>query len=168
MGDDIGAAEAFGAAEWTAMVLDGNGGVRDDGHWHAEHCPGAPAFPCHCALIENEMSDYRMILRHCSIIYDEASGGRISKPNTLPSEVVACMQERQREEADELIKEATEELEAEVQRLRAFAQRVVDYCELPDTEYEMKYGPVAERPHDELDDVIFPMARTALQPEQKG
>lgn len=97
-------------AEWTANVLKGNGGVRDDGHWHSEHCPGAPAFPCHCALIENEMADYRMIMRHCAEIYDEASYGRVSKPNTLPSVVVDFMHEGQQQDIDEAVKEAIAEL----------------------------------------------------------
>ena len=99
------------AAEWTAFVLKDNGGVRDDGHWHAEHCPGAPAFPCHCIVIENEMSDYRMILGHCSAIYDEASGGRVSKPNTLPSVVIDFMEENRQKEIEEAVAEFRSEFD---------------------------------------------------------
>jgi hypothetical protein len=89
--------EPMSAAEWTALILTNNGGIRDDGHWHGEHCPGVPAFPCHCIDIENEMSDYRMIMHHCTEIYDVASGGRVTKPNTLPSVVIDFMEERERD-----------------------------------------------------------------------
>lgn len=109
------------AAEWTALVLEDNGGVRDDGHWHAEHCPGAPAFPCHCMVIENEMSDYRMILDHCTEVYDEASGGRVSKPNTLPSVVLDFMREDRSKDVDEAVAEAREEWDAQLAAAEAMA-----------------------------------------------
>ena len=44
--------DAVAAARGVAARLPHNGGIRDDGHWHAEHCPGAPAFSCQCADIE--------------------------------------------------------------------------------------------------------------------
>jgi hypothetical protein len=94
-------ASAESVAQWTALVLAENGGIRDDGHWHAEHCPGVPAIECRCIDIENEMADYRMILDHCAAIYDEVSGGRVSKPNTLPSVVVEFMNEVRQKDIDE-------------------------------------------------------------------
>ena len=92
------------AAEWTLAVLD-FGQVNDDGHWHWDQCAGPP---CNCIKIENEMSDYRMILDHCTTVYYEVSGGRVSKPNTLPDVVLDFWREDQQKYVDECIAEAQE------------------------------------------------------------
>lgn len=52
-----------------------------------------------------ELADFEMMCDHTSQIYDWASGGRISKPTTLPSEVMAQGDDR----INELVEEAVEE-----------------------------------------------------------
>ena len=49
-----------------------------------------------------------------------------------------------------------------VRRLVEALERVSDYCNLVDTEYDRKYGSVLPPGHDELDDVIFPLCEQAL------
>jgi len=44
------------------------------------------------AWFEDELADFKMVMNHCSEIYMHCSGGRISKPNTLPSEVMGEME----------------------------------------------------------------------------
>ena len=55
--------------------------------------------------IRDEFADFKMVMDHCSEIYDYASGGRISKPNTLPREVISEAEDR----IQELIREAIAE-----------------------------------------------------------
>lgn len=38
--------------------------------------------------VKRELHDYRTLIRHASEIYDEVTGGRISKPLTLPMHVI--------------------------------------------------------------------------------
>lgn len=73
--------------------------------------------------IRDEFADFQMVLHHCSVIYDYVSGGRISKPNTLPDVVKAEADDRERERTDEAIAEATEELRAQVATLRVALER---------------------------------------------
>jgi len=42
--------------------------------------------------MDNELADYKMVMDHCSQIYMHCSGGRISKPNTLPEAVIGEME----------------------------------------------------------------------------
>lgn len=44
--------------------------------------------------LEAEESDNKMLAYHTSYIYDVVSGGRISKPNTLPQEVEAFYEQK--------------------------------------------------------------------------
>lgn len=69
--------------------------------------------------MELDLADYAVVRRHCAEIYDEASGGRISKPMTYPSEVIAIMHDLELERINEAVAEATEEDKAEITRLRA-------------------------------------------------
>lgn len=42
--------------------------------------------------MDDELADFRMVMDHCSQIYMHCSGGKISKPNTLPEEVIGEME----------------------------------------------------------------------------
>ena len=44
--------------------------------------------------LKAEEEDNEMYAKNLAVIYDEASGGRISKPNTQPQEVVTALNER--------------------------------------------------------------------------
>lgn len=54
-----------------------------------------------------ELADFEMLCRHTSVIYDWASGGRISKPTTLPEEVMTQGDDRINEMVRESVQEAT-------------------------------------------------------------
>jgi len=76
------------------------------------------------AALLREYEDYMTIADHCTKVYDHFSGGRISKPFTLPSEVIAVAQEVQDEDFEtwhreqlEPITEQMAELERENRRL---------------------------------------------------
>ena len=68
-----------------------------------------------------------MIMRHCAEIYDEASGGRISKPTTLPFEVISLMHEQQRKDIDEAVAEATAEQDATLAALTEALSELHEY-----------------------------------------
>jgi hypothetical protein len=66
------------------------------------------------------MHDFRMVMRHCAEIYDIASHGRISKPNTLPSEVESVMEEVHQDEIREAVDEARRDLCDALRQLASF------------------------------------------------
>ena len=72
----------------------------------------------------NELHDFAMVLDHCIEVYKAASGGRISKPTTLPSEVVSVMERLQQEAVEQVVEErdaaqaALAAAEREVRELR--------------------------------------------------
>ncbi|MEV4246993.1 hypothetical protein AB0J63_26715 [Streptosporangium canum] len=41
-----------------------------------------------------ELADYRMVMEQVSLVYDEITGGRISKPNTMAGAVLGVANER--------------------------------------------------------------------------
>jgi hypothetical protein len=72
---------------------------------------------------QNELADYRMVLRHCSETYDHFTEGRISKPNTLPREVFAVAEELAQERFAEMVKD---EVEARTDALQADRDRLAE------------------------------------------
>ncbi len=48
--------------------------------------------------LTNELHDVRMLADHCSKIYEWATNGRISKPNTFPCEVISVAEDIRQEE----------------------------------------------------------------------
>ncbi|MEV8638913.1 hypothetical protein AB0395_45390 [Streptosporangium sp. NPDC051023] len=52
-----------------------------------------------------ELADYRMVLREVGLVYDHITGGRISKPNTLATAVMAVADDR----VEEIVAEALAE-----------------------------------------------------------
>ena len=81
-----------------------------------------------------DISDNGMLIDHLMRTYDHFSGGRISKPLTLPEEIFAVANDLEQESAEAAIKEAREAIAAglEAERdsiigeahLRALANRV--------------------------------------------
>lgn len=67
--------------------------------------------------IRDEIADFQMVIGHCSEIYDNISGGLVSKPTTLPSVVLQLASDR----TQALIEEATKDIAAE--RDEALAMR---------------------------------------------
>ena len=57
-------------------------------------------------LLARERQDMAWLVHVVAVMYDEVSGGRISKPMTYPEEVVRTFEERAREWADEAEAEA--------------------------------------------------------------
>jgi hypothetical protein len=55
--------------------------------------------------LKDELADYDMVMEHCSEVYYHFSGGRISKPQTLPSEVIAVAEELRSQRDAELVGE---------------------------------------------------------------
>ena len=47
--------------------------------------------------MQDELADFKMVMDHCSTVYDHFTCGRISKPATLPSEVIAVAEELEAE-----------------------------------------------------------------------
>ena len=74
--------------------------------------------------LKDEWHDFMLVCHHCSVIYDAASGGRISKPLTLPAQVIAQMEDRESRDIDEAVKEAVaEEREACAKVADTYPQR---------------------------------------------
>lgn len=59
-------------------------------------------------LAQREQQDLEMVMRHCSVVYMHLSGGRISKPNTFPEEVIALGEERDQQEIERALVEERE------------------------------------------------------------
>ena len=75
------------------------------------------------AWMQAELADFSMVVDHCSRIYDEVTGGRVSKPNTLPEVVIGIANDLERERTDEAVREETEELRGERDRLQYLISR---------------------------------------------
>lgn len=78
--------------------------------------------------MDNELADYAMVLRHCSEVYGHFSGGRISKPQTYPSEVFSVAEEIREEEIAEDVADETERLHAELDELKAKLPKCCRFC----------------------------------------
>lgn len=52
-----------------------------------------------------ELNDIHMLIDHCTKIYSHFSGGMISKPNTLPFEVIHMSDRREQEELEEHVED---------------------------------------------------------------
>ena len=75
------------------------------------------------AALTREYQDYMTIAGHCAEVYSHFSGGRISKPFTLPSEVIAQAEAIQDADFEEYCKEHLEvALEPIRERLREFTR----------------------------------------------
>lgn len=59
--------------------------------------------------IMDELADFHMVVDHCSKVYDHFTNGRISKPQTLPSEVIAVAEDIMNGHINEAVKEARKE-----------------------------------------------------------
>ena len=70
-------------------------------------CPMEPS------QIMDELADFHMVSDHCSKVYDHFTLGRISKPNTWPSEVITVAEEIQSERINEAVAEAEGSARAE-------------------------------------------------------
>jgi len=77
--------------------------------------------------LANELHDMEMYADHCSKIYYWASDGRISKPNTLPGEVIRVAEDLETERTWEAVKEETASLRETIQS--------VEWVESDDAEY---------------------------------
>jgi len=68
-----------------------------------------------------ELSDYYWLLSSVSLVYDHVTGGRISKPNTLPEEVIVEADDYMRklfdEELEELDRIGKEDIQIEVEMM---------------------------------------------------
>lgn len=67
--------------------------------------------------IRDEFHDFKMVLDHLTTVYDHFSNGRITKPNTLPAEVIAVASDLATKEQREAIEEETRALRAELDEL---------------------------------------------------
>lgn len=55
--------------------------------------------------LKKELYDYSMLLENVPKVYCEVSGGKISKPNTDPNEVISAFNDLLNDAVDEAIKE---------------------------------------------------------------
>lgn len=69
--------------------------------------------------IRDELADFQMVIRHCAEIYCHVTDSRISKPNTLPSEVIAVADDLEAEHTWEAVAEETKKLRAKLSRVQA-------------------------------------------------
>jgi hypothetical protein len=71
--------------------------------------------------IKNELTDYHFVLSQVPIVYEELTGGRMSKPNYYASDVIAQARSVQEEDTQAAIKEAVEletaELKTQLEKL---------------------------------------------------
>ena len=58
--------------------------------------------------LKKELYDYSMLLDHVPKVYSEVTGGRVSKPNTLPGAVIQEFNEYMQEVVDDAIKDEQE------------------------------------------------------------
>jgi hypothetical protein len=68
-----------------------------------------------------------MVVDHCSEIYDYASNGQVSKPNTLPSVVRVLVDDYVTALVAEETKDLREEMEAANERCEALEQEKADF-----------------------------------------
>lgn len=68
--------------------------------------------------LDNELADFAMVIRHCSTVYSEVTGGRISKPTTLPEEVLAVANDLETERTERAVAEAVEEAKEDHERTK--------------------------------------------------
>ena len=59
-------------------------------------------------LVKLELSDFSMLMSYMSHVYDHATGGRISKPNTLPAVVCGVIDDRINELLDDELRDRIE------------------------------------------------------------
>lgn len=64
--------------------------------------------------LDNELADVEMLCRIASEVYDTITRGRISKPNTMPFEILSVVDELATEERNEAFKEGREVAAAEL------------------------------------------------------
>lgn len=61
-----------------------------------------------------DQETFEMLERHCAAIYEYASGGQVSKANTLPEEVIRLSQDRENRDIREALKEQFDVILSEV------------------------------------------------------
>ena len=59
--------------------------------------------------IQNELHDFRVLVDNVAKVYDVITGGRISKPMTIPSAVIGVYEDIVQDTIDQAIKEANSE-----------------------------------------------------------
>jgi hypothetical protein len=59
--------------------------------------------------VKKELHDYHVVTSNVSKVYDSITNGRISKPNTLASAVIAVVEDIQNEEINEIQKDIRRE-----------------------------------------------------------
>lgn len=64
--------------------------------------------------LKNELADIGILVQHLTKIYDYASGGKVTKPMTLPEVVIALSEDRENTDAESAVKEETAHLEARI------------------------------------------------------
>ena len=72
--------------------------------------------------------DLQVVAQHCSEAYDAMTRGRISKPNTLPTEAISIMEELAQQDIDEAVaaeRARADRLAALLRRLRSWDQMVM-------------------------------------------
>jgi hypothetical protein len=82
--------------------------------WCALDAIAAPGSRRFRDLLARERHDVEMLARHVAEMYDEISGGLISKPNTRPFEVIRLYHERTDREIEEAVAEARATLLADI------------------------------------------------------
>lgn len=68
-------------------------------------------------LVERERADMAWLVHAVASMYDEVSGGRISKPMTYPEHVIDAFNERIQREAKEAVDEERDRIRTEVESL---------------------------------------------------
>jgi hypothetical protein len=76
--------------------------------------------------LERELADYQIVLGHCSVIYDWATDGRITKPNTPPSQVIAVAEDLLTQQRDEEVTRLTRDLTEANERRQEAVNSVSD------------------------------------------
>lgn len=69
--------------------------------------------------IRDEFADFQVVCDHCTQIYFHVTNGRISKPMTLPSIVLAISDDLDTEQQEAAIAEATADLREQLARVTA-------------------------------------------------
>lgn len=143
-------------------------GVREEPH-------EVDSLSCLKRQVDNEISDMMMVAGEVSVVYDTLTNSRLSKPNTMAQHVIDAVQEAQKQHEEEVIKEALEPIEVELESAEADANRLAEALNalLPDgPHYDLSYhggsacgacgNSVSSSPNGHKPDCAWLAARTAF------
>ncbi len=84
--------------------------------------------------VQRELSDYSMVMDIAAEVYCHITGNRISKVNTLASEIITQAEEIQEEHIQEAIEEATADMKLQLRAARKALDKIQDQALVPQSD----------------------------------